>query len=176
VCGVKGAELRAPRRRTENVAEHTFDVNVFERFFQMLPRGSLRNPHGRIAQLVRALPSHGRGPQFESVCAHPLASGNAGSRLRHNCSVTLDTDLGQLAFRNQLRLEAHQRVVTDRVRAVVEVGQFLLEQFPHFAQREGVHTFNIGHLGQGLVDAYALGARARSLLRDETKVTSCGEQ
>ena len=26
---------------------------------------------GRIAQLVRALPSHGRGPQFESVYAHP---------------------------------------------------------------------------------------------------------
>ena len=33
---------------------------------------------GRIAQLVRALPSHGRGQRFDSSCAHALARGPSG--------------------------------------------------------------------------------------------------
>ena len=41
--------------------------------FRAFPRPGI-NGRGRLAQLVRAFPSHGRGPRFKSLVAHQLSA------------------------------------------------------------------------------------------------------
>lgn len=56
---------------------------------------------GRIAQLARALPSHGRGPQFKSAYAHhPEPLLRQGFRRLGTCATTVE--LGSMAHAEPL--------------------------------------------------------------------------
>ena len=73
--------------------------------------------HGRLAQLVRALPSHGRGQRFESSIAH---HGHPGSRLgggsRRRATVRVQRGANLRALDHQAGTGAATRTVFRRLR------------------------------------------------------------
>jgi hypothetical protein len=61
---------QSPRRRTSLRVWPPMPAGVTLPYGKPRRNSLLWFPSGRLAQLVRALPSHGRGPGFESLTAH----------------------------------------------------------------------------------------------------------